>query len=72
MGSTVTIAGALAAGKTEPWSLLQAARAQARGFRSAVRSAFAEARQAAKQNRGSNGSEGSSSSRGSDEDGSGD
>ncbi len=59
------------ADKTALRSLLQAARTQAKGFRSAVRSAFAQARQAAKQNRGSKGSKGSSSSRGSDEDGSG-
>ncbi len=57
------------ADKTDLRSLLQAARTQAKEFRSAVRSAFVEARQAAKQNRGSKGSKGSSSSRGSDEEG---
>jgi hypothetical protein len=52
--------------KTELRSLLQAARLQVKGFRSAVRSAFAQARPAAKQNKGSNGSKHGSSSRGSD------
>ena len=52
-------------------SLLQAARTQVKEFRFAVRSAFAQARQTAKQNKGSKGSKGSSSSRGSDEDESG-
>jgi len=52
-------------------SLLQAARTQVKGFRSAVRTAFAEAKQAAKQNKGSKGSKGKPSGQGSDEDGSG-
>ena len=59
------------ADKTELRSLLQAARTQAKGFRSAVRSAFAQARQAAKQNKGSKGSKGKPSGQGSDEAGSG-
>src|SRR5262249_42205013 len=52
-------------------SLLQAARTQVKGFRSAVRSGFAQAKRAAKQNKGSNGSKGKPSSRGSDKDESG-
>ena len=52
-------------------SLLQAARTQVKGFRSAVRSAFAQAKQAVKQNKGSKGSKGKPSGQGSDEDGSG-
>ena len=68
-GTTVEIAGTRHAGGTDSWSLLQAARTQVNEFRSAVRPAVAEARQAAEQNTGSKGSEGSSSSRGSDEDG---
>jgi hypothetical protein len=52
--------------KTELRSLLQAARAQVKGFRSAVRSAFAQVRQAAKRERGPSGSTHSSSGRGSD------
>jgi hypothetical protein len=50
-------------------SLLQAARTQVREFRFAVRSTVANARKPAKLNTGSNGSKGSSSSRGSDRDG---
>jgi hypothetical protein len=61
--------------KAQLRSLLQAARTQVKGFRSAVRSAFAQARQAAKQNKGSKGSKGAGkgkpSGQGSDEDGSG-
>jgi hypothetical protein len=60
------------AGKFASRSLLQAARAQVKEFRSAVRPALAKARQAAEQNAGSEGSKGSSSSQGSDEDGFGD
>jgi hypothetical protein len=52
--------------RTELRSLLHAARAQVKGFRSAVRSARAQAGKAAKRNRGSNGSAHSSSGRGSD------
>jgi len=63
------------ADKAQLRSLLQAARTQVKGFRSVVRSAFRQARQAAKQNKGSSGSKGASkgkpSSQGSDEDGSG-
>jgi hypothetical protein len=63
------------ADKKELRSLLQAARTQMKGFRSAVRTAHT---QAAKQNKGSNGPKGSSKAKGklpglgSDEDGSGD
>jgi hypothetical protein len=65
------------ADKKELRSLLQAARTQMKGFRSAVRTAHT---QAAKQNKGSNGPKGSSKvkdkgkppGQGSDEDGSGD
>lgn len=53
--------------KTELRSLLQAARAQVKSFRSAVRSSIAQARKTAKRNRVSNRSAHSSSSRGSDE-----
>jgi hypothetical protein len=52
--------------RTELRLLLQAARAQVKGFRSAVRSARAQAGKAAKRNRGSNGPVHSSSGRGSD------
>jgi hypothetical protein len=69
--ATVTLAGAPGGDGKELRSLLQAARTQVEEFRPAVRSAFAQARQAVKQNKGSKGSKGSSSSRGSDEDGSG-
>jgi hypothetical protein len=55
------------ADKTDLRSLLQAARTQVKEFRSAVRSAFAEARKTAKPNKGSKGSKGNSSSRGSDD-----
>jgi hypothetical protein len=61
--------------RTELRSLLKAARTQMKGFRFAVRAAFAQAKQAAKQNKGSNGPKGSlkgkPAGRGSDEDGSG-
>jgi hypothetical protein len=63
----VTVARKAGGDKTELRSLLQAARAQVKGFRSAVRSSFAQARKTAKRNRGSNRSAHSSSSRGSDE-----
>ncbi len=69
---TVTIPGAPVAGGTGSRSFLQAARTQANEFRSAVRPDLAEARQAAEQNTGSEGSKSSSSSRGSDEDEPGD
>jgi hypothetical protein len=46
-------------------SLLQSARLQVKGFRSAVRSAFAQAKVTAKRNRGSNGSSHDASGRGS-------
>jgi hypothetical protein len=69
--TTVAIAGTRGAGWTGSRSFLQAARTQAKGFRSAVRPSSLEVRQAAEQNRGSNGSMGRSSSRGSDEDGPG-
>jgi hypothetical protein len=57
-------------------SLLMAARTQTKGFRSAARSAFTQAKQAAKQNTGSNGprrsrDKGKPAGRGSDEEGSG-
>lgn len=54
-------------------SLMQAARSQLKGFRSVVRAAFAQARQTAKQNKGSHGSKGKGehSGQGSDDDGSG-
>jgi hypothetical protein len=73
----VDVAAARKAGadKAQLKSLLQAARTQVKGFRSAVRSAFAEARQAAKRIKGSKGSKGAGtgkpSGQGSDEDGSG-
>ncbi len=58
-------------------SLLKAARTQLKGFRSAVRTAFAQARHAEKQNTGSDGprgsrDEGKPAGRGSDKEGSGD
>ena len=53
--------------KSELRSLLQAARTQMKEFRSAVRSAFAQAKPAGKQNTGSKGSKGKPSSPGSDE-----
>lgn len=62
----VTAARKAGGDKTELRSLLQAARAQVKGFRSAVRSARAQAGKAAKRNRGSNGPAHSSSGRGSD------
>jgi hypothetical protein len=71
----VTAARKAGGDKAQLRSLLQAARSQMKGFRSAVRSAFAQAKQAAKQNKGSNGSKGAGkgkpSGQGSDEDGSG-
>jgi len=66
-----TAARKAGADKTGLRSLLQAARSQVKGFRSAVRTAFAQAKQAAKQNKGSKGSKGKPSGQGSDEDGSG-
>ncbi len=53
---------------TELRSLLQAARAQLEGFRSAFRSGRAQAGKAATRDRGSNGSADSSSGPGSDRD----
>ncbi len=63
----VTAARKAGGDKTELRSLLRVARAQVKGFRSAVRSSFAQARKTAKRNRGSNRSAHSSSSRASDE-----
>jgi hypothetical protein len=63
----VTTARKAGGDKTELRSLLRAARAQVKGFRSAVRSSLAQARKTAKRNTGSNRSAHSSSSRGSDE-----
>jgi len=51
--------------RVELRSLLQTARLQVKGFRSAVRSSLAQARQAAKRNRGSNGPTQGSSGQGS-------
>jgi hypothetical protein len=73
--SDASVARKAGADKKELRSLLQAARTQMKGFRSAVRTAYT---QAAKQNKGSNGPQGSSKAKGklpglgSDEDGSGD
>jgi hypothetical protein len=63
----VTTARKAGGDKTELRSLLRAARAQVKGFRSAVRSSLARASKTAKRNTGSNRSAHSSSSRGSDE-----
>jgi hypothetical protein len=66
-----TAARKAGADKTQLRSLLGVARTRVKAFRSAVRTAFAKARQAAKQNRGAKGAKhGEPSGQGSDEDGS--